>query len=383
MTDLSVYIKILFYVALSAWLVSCSTAPRISTNTVHTQSPAYSLLFVIHGDANYVFHDTVGVVHHANEDVLARAQAVALANPQAEVFIFHDKPLRKTLFLFKQHDGEFYYYRNGELVAMREYWRDAGTSRFSVQGALYDAYRSRLDTNASKGITRMLLYFGHEIPEFDGQHYDESYPDSTLTINKFSNALRSFTNQEHGTGNPEHGTGNPKLGTSSQYFDLIVMSTCYNGSPHSIAALAPYTRYIIASPTSLHLSYFDLEKFRHLEQTFGGNSMKVFAQRVAESAYDRLSASVQTVVGVSVYDIALVIPYTNSIAEKYSQTIAKMNTNPNATIAHCDCADLAPFNNPLMHNGVQVLYRAPLFGRDANKILHSGWSCWTVEGGKK
>lgn len=375
--------------ALSAWIVSCSTAPHVSTNTVQTQPPAYSLLFVIHGDANYVFHDTVGVAHHANEDVLARAQAVALANPQAEVFIFHDKPLRKTLFLFKQHDGEFYYYRNGELVATREYWRDEGTSRFSVQGALYNAYRSRLDTNASKSLTRILLYFGHEIPEFDDQHYDESYPDSTLTIKKFSNALRSFTNQEPGTWNPEHGTwnpepgtGNPEHGTSSQYFDLIVMSTCYNGSPHSIAALAPHSRYIIASPTSLHLSYFDIEIFRHLEQTLGGSSMSVFAQRAAESAYNRLSASVQTVVGVSAYDVSLVIPYTNSIAEIYSQRIATMNTTPNATMAHCDCADLAPFNNPLMHDGVQVLYRPPLFGRDANKILHSGWSCWTVGSGK-
>lgn len=330
---------------------------------------------MIHGDANYVFHDTAGAVHYANEDVLARAKEVALANPQAEVFIFHDMPLNKTLFFFKQHDGEFYYYRNGELEATQQYWRDEGTSRFSVQGALYNAFRSKSDANEAHSQTKMFLYYGHEIPEEDGQHYDDSYPDSTLTIRKFSNELISFTSQEQITENM--GTG-----IDSKFFDLIVMSTCYNGSPRSVAALAPYTRYIIASPTNLHLSYFDLEPFMHLEYADKFNSIDAFADHAAESAYTKLSASVQTVVAVSVYNVLLVGPYLDSIETTYSQILATVNTDPRQIDAHCDCADLAPFNKPLMHNGVKVFYRPPIFGRDAHKIHHSGWSCWTRGGGR-
>lgn len=356
---------------LSAWLVSCSTAPHVYTNTGHSQPPRYSLIFMIHGDANYVFHDTAGIVHKADEDVLAQAMVVARANPRAEVFIFHEKPLIKTLFFFKRHDGEFYYFRDGELMVNQQYWRDEGTSRFSVQGALYNAYRSKPDANGSQYPKRMFLYFGHEIPEVDNQHYDESYPDSTLTIKKFSNDLRSFSAQELDTAISQRGT-------DSKDFDLIVMSTCYNGSPHSVAALSSFTQYIMASPTNLHLSYIDLEPFKNLDQTLSNGSIGEFVNYAAQHSYHKLSSSVQTVIGISVYDVAAVEPYINSVDSLYSQMLTKMNMMTRTTGTHCDCADLAPFNSPLMYNGVHVLYRPPLFGHDAGKTQHSGWSCWTT-----
>lgn len=87
-------------VAVSAGVTSCSTTQHVYTNTTDPQPPKYSLLIMIHRDANYVFHHTSGVAYHADEVALARARRVALANPQAEVFIFHEKPLRKTLFYF-------------------------------------------------------------------------------------------------------------------------------------------------------------------------------------------------------------------------------------------------------------------------------------------
>lgn len=314
---------------------------------------------MIHGDASYVFHDTAGIRHYADKEALAKAHAVARSNPDAETFIFHERPLTNAfLFFFEQHDGDFYYYRHGELAATHSYWRDAGngSSRFDVQGALYNHFRLRQPGTLVRP-TRMFLYFGHEIPEVAGLHYDASYPDSTLTIEKFSNDLRAFSDD-------------------SKHFDLAVLSTCFNGTPHSIAALAPHTRYIIASPTNLHLSYFDVTPFERLESTLGNRDMASFARSVAQNAFDTLSSTVQTVVSVAVYDAAKVEAYTQSIHAAYNAALASIASAPTLTLAHCDCADRAPFSSPLMSSGVEVLYRPAKFGRDANKLQHSGWSCW-------
>lgn len=341
-------------------LSACTSVPRVYEEALaKAASPRYSIICMIHGDANYVYHDTVGIAHYANEEALAKAHTVARANPEAEVFIFHEKPLSKTLFLFKQRDGDFYYYRNGELAATHSYWRDEGAARFAAQGALYNQFRSKSISAALGRATRMLLYFGHEIPEVEGLHYDASYPDSTLTITKFSDDLKSFS-------------------PDTKHFDLIVMSTCFNGTPYSISALASHTRFVIASPTNLHLSYFDIAPFEHLESTMSHRGVAPFARLAAKSAFDILSASVQTVVSVGVYDVAKIAGYTQSVDAAYRQALVSLASAPVLTLAHCDCAEQAPFNSPLMNTGVEVFYRPAKFGRDATKLQHSGWSCWKV-----
>lgn len=342
---------------LVSWLTSCATAPRVYETAVQTGPPRYSLVFLVHGDANYVYHDTVGIAHFANEDALAKAHVVARSNPDAEVFIFHDKPLSHSLLFFKQRDGDFYYYRNGELAATHSYWRDEGTSRFATQGALYDTFRSKFNSPSQQRPTRMFLYFGHEVPEVEGLHYDASYEDSTLSIAKFSSDLRAFT-------------------TDDTRFDLFVMSTCFNGTPHSVAALAPYARYVLASPTNLHLSYFDIAPFEHLESSMSTRDVASFTRYAAQHAFDKLSSYVQTVVSVGVYDVPQTLPYLQSIGAAYEQALTSIHDAPTLSLAHCDCAELAPFNSPLMKAGVDVLYRPAKFGRDANKLQHSGWSCW-------
>ncbi len=344
---------------LAVWLSACASAPRVYESALAKTAPTrYSLVFIIHGDANYVYHDTVGIAHYADEEALAKAQTVARANPEAEVFIFHDKPLSRTLFFFKRRDGDFYFYRNGELAATHSYWRDEGegAARFAAHGALYNQFRSKSPGSLVRPM-RMFLYFGHEIPEVEGLHYDASYPDSTLTVTKFSKDLRAFS-------------------SDSKHFDLAFLSTCFNGTPHSIAALAPHTRYVIASPTNLHLSYLDVAPFEHLENTLGNRDIASFARTVARNAFDKLSASVQTVVSVAVYDVAKVELYTSSIDSAYTAALASIAAAPMLTLAHCDCVEQAPFNSPLMGSGVEVLYRPVKFGRDASKLQHSGWSCW-------
>ena len=115
-------------VILAVFLLSCSAGlpaenefPKFEKDTV---SVHYSILFIIHGDNNYLYHDTAGKEYVADEEVLASAKKIAGKNPLAEVFIFHQKPRSHFLFFFPLRDGEFYYYRNGRLLSNELYWRD-------------------------------------------------------------------------------------------------------------------------------------------------------------------------------------------------------------------------------------------------------------------
>jgi len=354
-------------------IASCASTLRVYEEALtKTASARYSVLFMIHGDANYVFHDTVGIAHFANEEALAKAHTVAQQNPEAEVFIFHDRPKSNAFLFFPQRDGDFFYYRNGRLAATHSYWRDEGVSRFATQAALYNQFSitgtpgttdtsnmSGADARTSDSVVRMFVYFGHEIPEVEGLHYDASYPDSTLTIKKFSKDFQVFT-------------------ANTKPFDLGVLSTCFNGTPYSVSSFAPYTRYLIASPTNVHLSYFDMAPLEHLERSLSNSDVHNFARKVATHAFNKLSSDVQTVVSVVLYDIQAVEQYVTSVNDAYMSSLLAIQSAPTLTLAHCDCADQAPFASPLMKNGVEVLYRPAQFGRDANKLQHSGWACWKL-----
>ena len=100
-----------------------------------------------------------------------------------------------------------------------------------------ELYR-RFHAESQRAIVKIFLYSGHEIPEFGGAGYDASVPDRTFTVRDLQSGLQGFTG-------------------SSAKFDLLVLSTCFGGTPYTIGALGPYARYIIASPDNLHLSYFD------------------------------------------------------------------------------------------------------------------------------
>merc|ERR1711965_502537 len=57
-------------------------------------APDYSLIYVIHGDGDYLYHDD-GKAIKADEHAVKKAYSVALKAHHGEVFIFHQKPERK------------------------------------------------------------------------------------------------------------------------------------------------------------------------------------------------------------------------------------------------------------------------------------------------
>ncbi len=328
---------------------SCSSVPT-AVAPPYSLPVSFSLVFVIHGDGDYLYHDREGTAYRADERMLAEAESVALKNPRAEIFIFHEKPKSHFLLFFSRHDGEFYYYRNGSLAGIESYWRDK--AGFVTQAELYNQYKQRKENN----LVKMFLYFGHEIPEAGGEGYDASYPERSFSVHDLNSAFGRLTDD-------------------SSKFDLAVLSTCFNGTPYTVGNLASRARYIIASPDNLHLSYFDVNYLKRLELVLRKDTVRDFAKLFARHAFDRLTPEIQTAITVAVYDVERVSEYVRAITPVYAERLASLKNTP--TVAeHCDCADEPAFASPEMSNGVTILYRPPRFGRAKNKLTHSGWECW-------
>jgi hypothetical protein len=342
------------------FLISCSSSVPVQQESrkvnIDTLVVRYSILFIIHGDGDYLYHDTSGNEHIADEEVLASAKRIAEKNPSAEVFIFHQKPKSHFLFFFPLRDGEFYYYQNGQLIANELYWRDQDLSNLDVEVEFYNRFCAERKPDRVK----MFLYFGHEIPEFGGAGYDASYPDRTFTVHDLANGMKAFT-------------------SDSTKFDLLVLSTCYGGTPYTISMLGPSARTIIASPDNLHLSYFDLNSLENLEVSLKDGNVPGFAERFARQSFERLTGNIQTAVSVTVYDVDSVQGYLESVSTTYENTLDTLNEKTKkflSTIEHCDCAEIPAYVLPTMNKGVNVFYRPALFGRSKNKLNHSGWECW-------
>lgn len=337
----------------SANLPVQSESQYAAGNVVPTK---YSIVWVIHGDGDYLYHDTSGNEHRADEETLAAAIRVAKQNPQAEVFIFHQRPKQNFLFFFPLRDGKFYYFRNGQLIADETYWRDQGQSKLEPEVALYRRFRVK---NHHK-MVRMFIYCGHEIPEFGGTGYDASYPERAFTVNDLVHGLKGFT-------------------SDTTKFDLTILSTCFGGTPHTIGALGSFSRFIIASPGYLHLSYFDFDPLEQLGLRLPDGDVHAFAEKFAQQSFDRLTKEVQTAVSVAVYDAERVRIFLHSVNKIYDQTLTDLKgltQDSLVTIEHCDCGDLPSYVRPSMNMGVEVFYRPARFGKLKRKLNHSGWECW-------
>ncbi len=336
--------------------ISCTTVhlPTGATTSVEAiATPVrYSIVFVIHGDGNYRYHDSLGESHRADEMALDSAREIALLNPEAEVFIFHEQ--RRPGFLkrmFSRHDATFYYYRHGRPLASESYRRLRTPERFDAAAALHE----RFQAPRAADQTRLFFYLGHEIPEYGGAGYDATHPRSSFTVDDLAGGLDRWSRK-------------------SGRFDLLVLATCYGGTPHTIASLSPYARFIVASPENLHLTYYDLQSLQHLHLNLPPPDVDAFAERFARQAYLRLVADVQTAVTVALYDVDRVAPYVTAVSGAYRLALTDTARPTASTGLHVDCAESA-FAWPGMRDGVTLFYRPPQFGRARSKKDHSGWVC--------
>ncbi|HLP14811.1 MAG TPA: clostripain-related cysteine peptidase [Bacteroidota bacterium] len=344
-----------------AVVLSCSSGDVMSRDVKGPDAGGngplrYLLVYFIHGDGEYLYHDSHGVSVRADEVTVAEARRIAEQQSSAEVFIFHAKPKRHTLFVFPKSDGEMFYYRHGILAGHEEYRRGVETAAFARESELYRRY---LGTNRDT-TARIFLYFGHEVPEFDGEGYDASYEDRPFTVDTLAAWLRELTG-------------------GRRKFDCVVLSTCYNGTPYIVSSIAPYARYIVASPDNLHLSYFSIHSLGQLPDSATSDaSIAALTNTFARSAFETLVQSVQTAVSVAVYDASRVQPYLRSVGAAYERSFDAVKQIPETQRARCDCAGIREFERPDMATGVEILYRPPRFGQSKYTTGHSGWECWRI-----
>jgi hypothetical protein len=332
---------------------SVSTLSRAKPDLLdHLHPPRFSMIFIIHGDGGYLYHNNAGLAVQADEDALTGAIRVAVRNPEAEVFIFHEKPKKHVFIFFPLPDGKFYYYRHGRKIVEESYRRNPGSPKIDQKLLKYQQYRTDLETSS----IRLFLYFGHEIPDFGGKGYNASYADRTFTVHNLADELKVMT-------------------CDSSKFDIMVLSTCFNGSPHTIEALSPYVRTIIASPENLHLSYFDLRLLERLDIGLGDRDISAFAEKYAFQSFRKLTENIQTSVAVAVYDVDRVRGYLQTLDITGDDHITSLMVKKTGIFDHYDCAEDSVYFRQGMNEGVTLFYRPAHFGRFKDKQNHSGWCC--------
>ena len=314
--------------------------------------PAYSIIYIIHGDANYLYHDAEGNALKADEEVLKEAKTVARQAKNGEVFIFHQKPEKKILWLLPKKDRRFLHYRNGTLVRDERYSPQSNNNSFIAEAQFYNRYSKISTQNGSK---KVLLYFGHEIPYKGGHGYNFSRSEAFFNLNIFVEGITSF------------------LPNKNARFDLTVLSTCNNGTPSIVHALTPHSRYVLASPQNLHLSHFDTGQLSTLLET-SGTTAKQIADRLAEQTYQRLSSFLQTVITLSVYDTDVTGSYLPSLNRSYQGYLSD-RTDIQPIRDNIDCATLPFFDTDKYDLGLDVWYKPPRFGQKENAAVYSGWGC--------
>lgn len=303
----------------------------------------YALVFIIHGDANYLFHDEGGKPQEADQAALERARATAEANPEAEVFVFHQRGRRGL----SSQNGTLELFRNGTLVLRRGYRRDSGGLEAEVA-----LHRELTRLAPSADAQRLFLYFGHQIPERPESGYHSSLPRASFSLGRLADGLAGFL-------------------PPGNRFDLAVLSTCNNGTPTAVAALTPRARYLVASPADLHLSHLATRTLEHLERR-ASREEGLLARELALVSFRDLVERVSTIVTISVYDLDTLAPLVAEAAAELQSRLA----NADGQLKFFDCGEDPRFAGLAGLPGVTVLYRPPRFGRERNKTAHSGLCCF-------
>lgn len=323
-------------------------------NEVTGQSAAiaYSVIYYIHADAGYLYHDPDGQPVQANARVLDTALAIAENARSGEVFIFYQRPEKKFLGIFPQKRSRFYHYTNGQKSTQVKYRHSDKQEPFlATEAQLYKQYGEHTPGNDRQ---HYFLYFGHEIPKEKGTNYHRTLPDIEVNTASFAGGIRQF------------------FGADEQKFDLVVLSTCNNGTPAMAELLMPATELLLASPQNLHLSHIDTDSMAILERDPGPSPVQL-AQSMAGQTYRRLAATIQTTITLALYELDKVQPYINELHT--SAVTHEQSAQANLFRDNADCARFPFFDAGKYQAGVETWFKPSRFGRGNNSETHSGWGC--------
>jgi hypothetical protein len=295
------------------------------------------LVYVIHGDADYIYHDDSGRRRLADEDALAQAQDVARNAREAEVFIFHQKP-RWRRWTHPAPDAVMFHYRRGVLLKHRSYSRP--TPDFAGEAALFLKHASAAalppracaaeGSGAAPGPRSFFMYFCHEIPALGALGYSHSHPREEFSLDDFTRGLRRFAGPPCDRAKP---------------LSLLVLSSCRGGTPATTMALFPYADLLLASPTPLHLSFLDtralipLLRNPALASDSADARIRAGAEAMARESFRRLQDRTQTGISLALYESRKASSYLSGHAgvwERDGQPVSGIRMAP---MGFRDCAE--------------------------------------------
>ncbi len=312
----------------------------------------YSVIYYIHADSDYLYHGPDGQPIRENSKVLATAFEVAEQALSGEVFIYHQRPERKLLGLFPRRNSRLFHYRNGQLQTRVKYRHPDKKEEFlATEAQLMNEYRTLDRTDNHQNY---FLYFGHEIPSENGTGYHLSLPGIDVNTVAFAKGLQNF------------------LKTDEDRFDLVVLSTCNNGTPAMAELLVPFTIVMLASPQNLHLSHFDSGRISLLEDEPEISSLEL-GHSMAEQTYHRLETTVQTTITLALYDLKDVRTYIHTLTSLIATN--KVSDQSLQFQDNVDCAELSIWDPERYRKGVEAWYKPSRFGRQSGQLTHSGWGC--------
>lgn len=341
---------LLFFSILYA--AGCHSVKTISQESGEADSSVdYRILIYIHGDGDYLFHDSDGNTLRADEHTLEKAIETAQNAEHGEVFIFHHRAQKKVLGLFPRNTNRVYHYRGGERLNELSYRLVSDQKSFlQTETELFKRYRS---DNHDAGLRSFFLYFGHEIPDSPGQGYHLSRPGMEVHTETFVSGIKRFVD----------GSGR---------FNMITLSTCNNGTPAMMAQMDGAADVVLASPQNLHLSHIDIRGLSLLEADRNTSSGHL-AKAMADDTFQRLTDSMQTAITLSVYNIGEIKSYITELNDQYETYLE--GVTPDVFIDNTDCSQLSFFNSQEYTGGVAPLFEPAAFGRHSQKTEHSGWGC--------
>jgi hypothetical protein len=339
---------------IACFLSGCSqTSELYRLDSSNEQSNIdYSIIYYIHADSDYLYHDTNGEPVWDNSQVLGTALNVAEKAESGELFIFYQRHEKTLLGLFPRRNSQLYHFTNGQLQTRINYRHTDKKEPFlTTEARLFHQLQLH---SGSKDHRIYFLFFGHEIPDDEGKSYHQSLPDIEVNIASFAEGVQNF------------------LPATKQTFSLIALSTCNNGTPQMAKYLMPITQVMLASPQNLHLSHIDSKYLNAIEINPEISSVQL-AHTIANQTYQRLESETETAITLAVYDFENVKDYISDLHAIISTYNASGNKQPFSD--NIDCGEIENFDNHAFQNGITIWHRLARFGRKSPDKVHSGWGC--------
>lgn len=348
------YLLIILSLVTGLIFLGCSHTSELTGDNLqeNEKDVDYSLIYYIHSDSDYLYHTPEGEPIQENSKVLNTVSSIAEEAISGEVFIYYQRPETKFLGLFPLKKSRLYHYKKGQLVNRIKY-RHADKKEFflSTEAKLLKEIRTQ---NRTDDHQTYFFYFGHEIPPESGKGYHHTLPDIEVNAASFATGIQNF------------------LYSDEDHFNLVVLSTCNNGTANMAELLLPFTDAMLASPQNLHLSHFDTDAITQLEKVPDPSPIKL-ARIMADQTYQRLQETIQTTITLALYNLEEVKPYIDTLT---SLTSANQTSDRSKQFEdNVDCAEIYSFGSEIYRQGVETWYKPARFGRQSGRSTHSGWGC--------